>query len=188
MKPLINFLLACLVLLGPTTVNAAFSFGGCVGDGNLTGAYPNFTITGNSSSASRLYCYTTYTETFQSSGTMFFDWAYVSHDINDGDWLDTYFDPAGYVLNGVWHQLPYNVFDDSPLRRYLYTVSSGSTSVDIAAGDTFGWYVMSLDNCCGPAELTVWHARFVSEPGAVALLGVAFLSLVIGGRRWRRPT
>ena len=111
------------------------------GDGSLSGSYPAFTITG-SNDGSGLEDTAFYLQHFTASEVVTFTWHYASADTGG-----TNFDPAGWILNNVETQLS---VDGDP-----GTLSSGTTSVTVLAGDTFGFYVDSRDSSFGAGMLAV---------------------------------
>ena len=113
------------------------------GDGSLTGTYPAFTITGSNNGAPDNTTF--YTETFASAGSISFTWQYASLDSTG---LGTY-DSAGWV---VTHD---GTSDSTQLSIDADTTSSGSATVPYAAGDTFGFYVYSIDSMGGPGMLAI---------------------------------
>jgi len=122
-----------------TSEAETFTFSNTNANGSLSGSYPAFTLTGgnNNSGASGT---STYTATFSAATVVTFTWNYVTQD-SDGP----SFDRAGYVLNGTFNRLSTNVG----------TTQSGSASVTVPAGSTFGWYVQTTDNRFGPASVSV---------------------------------
>jgi hypothetical protein len=146
--------------------SAAWTFADDTGGASISGAYPSFTLTG-----SDLFDFkddvATYTQAFTSAQAVTFAWNYVSEDCCGSAW-----DPAGYVLNGVQHQLSVN----GPAGQG----SAGVATVDVGAGDVFGWYVESLDSEQGPGILSV---SVVPEPATVALLLAGVGALVFAARR-----
>ena len=145
-----------------STACAAYSFadsGG--GDGYLVGSAPSFTLFSADNNVGATFA--TYTETFGTAQTVAFNWNYTSHDSDGGYW-----DPAGYVLNGNYVQLSNNGYS-----------ASGSTTVSVNAGDTFGWYESSVDSVEGRGEFNV---SVVPEPGNLALLLAGLGALAIAAR------
>jgi hypothetical protein len=75
------------------------------------------------------------------------------------DEFGTDFDPAGYVLNGVFTQL--SVYENSvnPLDPFdptifpEYAPETGSVTFSLSAGDTYGFYVLTGDNIDGPGSI-----------------------------------
>ena len=114
---------------------------------------------------------TTYTFTAASAEFVACSWAYETYDFGGAYW-----DPAGYVLNGVFHQLS----DDS--LPYLGT-EQGFLSVRLNPGDTFGFYVLSLDSLEGPGAITVTPTDIpVPEPSSLALLAAVVLGWAVRRR------
>jgi hypothetical protein len=111
------------------------------GDGSISGSYPTFTITG-SNNGSGLEDTAFYLQHFTASEVVTFTWHYASADTGG-----TNFDPAGWILNNVETQLSVNGDPG--------TLSSGTTSVNVLAGDTFGFYVYSQDSSFGAGMLAV---------------------------------
>ena len=146
--------------------SAAWTFSDSVGGGTIAGSFPSFTITGsdNGQHADDL---ATYTQTFDTAQTVSFSWVYKTDDC-----CGAYWDPAGYVLNGSRTELS---VEGDPL-----VGSSGYMSVDVAAGDTFGWYVLSRDSELGAGILSV---SVVPEPGNVALMLAGLGALGFAARR-----
>lgn len=146
--------------------SAAWTFTDDTGGASISGAYPAFTITG-----SDLFDFNddlaTYTQAFTSAQAVTFTWNYVTEDCCGSAW-----DPAGYILNGVRHQLSIN----GPAGQG----SAGVATVDVGAGDVFGWYVESLDSEQGPGLLSV---SVVPEPASVALLMAGVGALAFAARR-----
>jgi len=87
-----------------------------------------------------------YTIGAPSSGTVSFDWLYSTIDLPGGD-------SFGYLINGVQTLLT----DDQT------TLPFGSTTLSVASGDIFGFYVASIDGDFGAGIATVYN---FSGPGA----------------------
>jgi hypothetical protein len=131
------------------------------GDGFVVGTPSTFQLYGSDNGASLNY--TTYTTTVSTSGPLSFSWSYFTYDC-----CGSYWDPAGYVRNGVYTQLS----TDSTTQGQLET--SGNLTLNLAAGDVFGFYVYSPDSIQGRGELAVNLGSVVAptpEPGTLLLLG-----------------
>lgn len=110
-------------------------------------------------------------------GIVSFDWAFDTLDNSP------VFDPFGYTVNGVFHQVSR---DDSPDNAH-----SGSSSFGVAQGDRFGFAAYSFDSNYGASTTTVSAFSFlevpapVPEPAQAALLcaGLGVLALLARRRR-----
>jgi MYXO-CTERM domain-containing protein len=111
------------------------------GDGSIVGAYPVFTITGSDNGVGDNTSF--YVETVATSQLISFTWYYNSNDSDSTAW-----DTAGYILDGTEQQLSVN----GP----AHLASNGSV-VDLllTAGDTFGFYVHSVDSVGGAGILAI---------------------------------
>jgi hypothetical protein len=159
------------------------------GDGTLVGAYPAFSIFGSNNgdpaSADGLPDTAFYVQTFASDAVVAFSWSYETFDSGGA-----VYDPAGWILNGVETQLS---VDGDPGQG-----SSGFASVVVHAGDTFGWYVASVDSRYGCGELdinggaaggscsSVSGPPTVPEPGTLALMTAGLAGLGLAARRRAR--
>jgi hypothetical protein len=99
--------------------------------------------------------------------SLVFNWTYQTFDC-----CGSAFDPAGYEIDGVQFQL-------SPPSSDPGFAGSGTTTVDLTAGESFGFYVDTTDNAFGPATLQVTGAEStaVPEPSSLALLAVGMIAL-----------
>ena len=145
-------LLATAVNASASTYSLTNSNGG---DGYITGYYPTFTLYGADNSARQNF--TDYSTVFTTAQSFKFSWTYTTNDCCGSVW-----DPAGYKVNGVIHQL-------SPADSDVGYSGSGVTMVTLAAGDTFGWYVYSQDSSLGRGLLEV-SVTAVPEPETYAML------------------
>lgn len=163
------------VTLTAATTQAATVTNTNFGDGFVTASEPgcllahgcSVTITGSNNSTSNNY--TLYSDVVASTGYYGFLWSYSTQDTDGAAW-----DPAGYVVNGV----------------YTYLVStgytaSGSISLLLNAGDTFGFFIHSLDGIFGRGQINVVATPV---PASIVFLGTGLLGLLaIGRRRKRNP-
>ncbi len=116
---------------------------------------------------------TSWTIAAPASGLVSFDWSYLTYDGMGPGW-----DPAGWILNGGTTQLTDSGGANS---------QSGSTSFGVVAGDTFGFYVYTIDGIMGPGTITPSNfsapdGAGVPEPATLLLVGVP---LVLAGLRRR---
>jgi hypothetical protein len=147
------------------------------GDGSITGSYPAFTITGSNNGVGDNTSF--YLQSFTTSAIVTFSWQYASLDTDSTAW-----DQAGFIDNGDETQLSVN----GP----AFTPSSGSASVLVEAGHTFGFYVHSTDSLGGPALFAVNQDLVlpppppppaIPEPQAPALLLAGLVALFAAARR-----
>ena len=163
--------LAGLIFASPARADYAFANDNG-GDGSLVGAPPRFTIFGSDNGVDDGFAnVAAYTRTFATAQTVTFDWRYATFDSGGGA-----FDPAGYVLDGEFHALSSDADDGIG--------AFSSQTVAVATGQTFGWYVASIDSEFGRGELDI-RLSAVDEP-ALALLWIGGLLACLPGYRQRR--
>ena len=108
------------------------------------------------------------------SGMVQFDWAYFSEDMPGAD-------TAGYLLN---------VVDCSTMACVFLSNTSGDFGhrmFAVTKGETFGFFVATVDNTGGPGVLTISNFSAplpagspVSEPAASLLAALGLLTLLAG--------
>ena len=147
------------------------------GDGSIVGTYPAFTITGSNNGAGEDWAF--YLQTFTASENVTFTWQYASNDTGG-----TNYDPAGWILDNVETQLS---VDGDP-----GTTSSGSKTVLVLKGDTFGFYVYSQDSMFGAGMLAINEdlatpppppPPAIPEPANAALMMAGLAALFAAVRR-----
>ena len=124
---------------------------------------------------------TTITDTALADGPQTFSYFYFTTDESP------FFDPAGYFINGQQFQLSH----DCGCSPFEYD----TITLDLHAGDTFGFYINSIDNIGGPALLFVAPGEVgpdfdlppFPEPASWAMM-VGGFGLVGGALRGRRRT
>ena len=142
--------------------NWIFNANGGDGSVNTTGVPSSITLTGNDAGGNvNANIFTDYTINATDSGPVKFDWAYSSGDSGA-------YDSFGYLLNGVYNQLADNG-----------SQGSGTTTFNVAGGDTFGFSVFSLDGQFGAGVATISNfsapipsSAPASVPGPLPILGV----------------
>lgn len=111
-------------------------------------------------------------------GNVTFDWLYTTAD------EDAFFDPFGYLLNGIFTQLTTDFLPTPP-----ETPQSGTTSFAVTMGDIFGFRAASTDTQFGSASTTISNfsapmSESVPEPSNLFLLGLGMIFL--GLRRFQK--
>jgi hypothetical protein len=154
------------------SAHAAYTFYNDDGaNGTLSGGYPVFTITGSDDGSGNDDT-AFYVQTYASATRVSFTWQYASFDAGGSA-----YDPAGWILDGVETQLS---VDGGP-----GSTSRGALTVDIGAGQTFGWYVHSFDSTSGAGVLAVDVPPPVPEPRGAAMLLAALAAWIVATRRRR---
>jgi hypothetical protein len=117
---------------------------------------------------------TTLTNTATSAGTVTFNWSYTTDDCCGSHW-----DPGGYILNGAETQL------NPVLAAYADdgATYTGSFALALAPGDTYGFYIDSLDSVEGPGIIEFDTSNQVPEPSTWAIV---IGGLLVAGFAMRR--
>jgi hypothetical protein len=126
-----------------------------LGQGNgyvdLTGIPSSVTLFGsNSGTASNLNV--DMTIEIPADGMVRFDWSYQSFN------TDAFYDPFGYVLNGVFTNLTVIQYGPTSLSQ------SGTASVAVTSGDVFGFRQNTRDDILGRGVTTVTGLAIPNEP------------------------
>jgi hypothetical protein len=131
--------------------NAAFVFSGNGGDGSVTGTQTDFTLVGSNAGTGNTATFTQ-VASFQYGTLVQGSFEYTSFDSDGPFW-----DPAGYTINGVLFQLSDNA---GPATQ------SGTFSYRVPFGETYGFYVNSLDGIAGPGQIAVSGLTTTAVPEA----------------------
>lgn len=149
------------LLLSASIANAAFvntTTGSAYGYGSYDETANKAYLVVRSESKSGGSSYTELVDTFATSGVFSFDWNMSSNEIGRG----------GYLLNGTKFEL--GSFNGG------FNSANGSTSVLLAAGDTFGWYLEGTFRAdVGLVDFNISNARFTASPSAVPVPAAAWL-------------
>ena len=120
---------------------------------------------------------TTYLAIATASGPLTFNWTYTTNDCCGAHW-----DPAGYVINDVFTQLSADVQGDVVGEGN----ASGVVTLNVLAGQDFGFFVNSIDALEGRADIAVTGiTAAVPEPStwAMIILGFAGVGFVAYRRK-----
>lgn len=87
----------------------------------------------------------------------------------------SYWDPGGYEIDGVRTQFSPSLFNDSGVSY------RGLVIFNLNPGDAYGFYVHSVDSCCGRATIDVNTS--VPEPAtwAMVLVGLGLIGTISRG-------
>ena len=134
---------------------------------NTAGAPSSISIT-SGNNGNFLPGETNYTITLPYSGTVSFDWVFTTVD------EASFFDPFGYTVNGVFTQLTSDPVENQ----------SGNASVNLNAGDVFGFRANTIDNIFGRSTTVISNfAAPVPEPATLVVFGGIALAGALGYRR-----
>ncbi|MCY7332121.1 MAG: PEP-CTERM sorting domain-containing protein [Pseudanabaena sp. CAN_BIN31] len=122
------------------------------GSVNTFGAPASIALTGSNSGGGSGSGSTTYTAFAAAAGTVSFDWSYTTTD------AATFYDPFGFVKNGVFTQLTIDSFSNKN--------ANGTASFAVIGGDTFGFQSNTGDNGGGAPTTTITNFS-VSDATAV---------------------
>lgn len=131
------------------------------GDGSInTGGAPNSVTLTGSNDGSDLARNTDFTISAPTSGTVSFDWSYITQD-------EPRFDPFAFLLNGSFAILS---------NSNGGATQSGSAAFNVVAGDVFGFRQNSSDSLFGRASTTISNFNVSAPantpvPGPLPLLG-----------------
>jgi hypothetical protein len=150
------------------------------GDGYVTAISGGFDLFGpnNGVGIAGTAATTTYLATAGTSKTLTYNWTYTTNDC-----CGSYYDPAGYEINGVQTQLSVD------MTGALGTGDAiGIVTFSVLAGQTYGFYVYSRDSLEGRGDIAVTSGvSAVPLPAALPLFatGLGVLGL-LGWRRKRK--
>ncbi|HEY8005202.1 MAG TPA: PEPxxWA-CTERM sorting domain-containing protein [Phenylobacterium sp.] len=159
------------------------------GDGGITPMPTGFEVFGADNGLAKFgsgqpaSSLTSYTATAGADEILTFNWTSSTNDLSGPS-----FDPTGYLLNGTQHQLSSNSLD--PFAPPV----SGSLTLSLTAGDSYGFYVFSGDSQEGRGRLRIETALFAGEadppaaapePATWALMLSGFFGLGLALRRRR---
>lgn len=170
MNVLSKVLLLGVLSLGASAVQAYTLSNDNSGNGSVEDSYPSFTLLGSDylSDPSSGPSLTSYSQTFDAPTVLSFNWVFTTRDVDGGA-----FDKAGYVLNDDFTQLSIDTL-------FTGESNSGTTTVTIAAGQTFGWYIDSFDQFFGRGELKV---TAIPLPASAALFASGLLGFAASRRK-----
>jgi len=115
---------------------------------------------------------TTYLAVAPVAETITYNWTYTTNDCCGSLW-----DPAGYVINDVFTQLSVDI-NGNPGQGD----ASGVVTLNVGAGQDYGFYVNSVDSILGRGDIAVTS---VPEPASWALMMVGVGALGFALRRSR---
>ena len=169
---LATVLLASCVVLQPFKASAYNLDNDAGGNGSIVVTDTGFTLTGSdypsTDPLAGLAYLTSYTEIAPYDFIATFDWSFANSDT-----VDTASDLAGFLLDGSGTGLS----DPSAA-----TSANTGETFSVSAGQTYGWFVYTLDAQNGPGVLTVSNIQ-VPEPMSLLLLGSACSALGFARRR-----
>jgi hypothetical protein len=179
----VSFAVLFLLCSGATRADSLFNGSCAVGNWTTTLTNSNggvntalapasVTLTGGNNGSGQ-FGETLFSITVPTTTTLTFDWTYTTFDC-----CGSYWDPAGYEINGTEYPL-------SPGDFVAGFSGSGETTVNLTAGQQFGFYVDTVDNAAGVATLSVGAAA-VPESSSLALLAAGLLGLAGLFRRGSR--
>jgi hypothetical protein len=109
-----------------------------------------------------------------------FNYDYLTSDVGGVMGL-TYYDPFGYTVNDVFHQV-------SDVGPFVPSHLRGTVTLRVNAGDTFGLRAESMDSSGGSATTNIsdFSAMEIPEPGSPALLGLGFFAFTVARKHSHR--
>jgi hypothetical protein len=148
------------------------------GDGFVTSILGGFDLFGSDNSSGANY--TTYLATAAVNESLTFNWTYTTNDC-----CGSYWDPAGYVINGSYTQLSTDTPAGDASGTYvgLYD-TSGVVTLNVLAGQSYGFYVFTQDGVAGRGDIAVTANSATPLPAALPLFATGLGALGLAG--WRR--
>jgi hypothetical protein len=165
-----------LLLPASGSANAAFVLSNDNGgDGHLGTPDPgyDFLLVGSNNGVGANT--TTYLETVTTAETLDIKWSYTTFDCCGSFW-----DPAGYYLDGTEHQLAGNPAPYTDIGA-TYT---GSFLVNLSPGDTFGAYVFSRDSAGGVSTIEFGSAVPEASTWTMMIAGFGLVGALAMRRRY----
>ncbi len=172
-----TLLLASTIQAGPISFSGQFDpalatvqTNGGNGSVSFLGAPVSITITGSDSWSNNYIRTLVFWSITTPVTDLSFDWEYNTSDVWGPSW-----DPAGYCIDASCIQLSNSSGSNS---------QSGSVAgINLIAGQTFGFYVDTVEDDFGPAHLTITGAE-VPEPATAGLVLVPLA--LLAGMKLRR--
>jgi hypothetical protein len=135
---------------------------------DTSNAPESITLTGGDNRSGR-FGQTAYT-TAAVNSLVSFNWNYSTVD-------GPFWDPFGFLLNGIFTQLTNPNGSNS---------QSGTYSTLVKAGDIFGFAVNTRDNIVGPASVTISNFEATQVPEPASVLGLLAFGALGAGAKLKR--